>query len=121
MADEPLQASVRRIAGIPVVDLRGEIAAQAEDVLGRVYSQATQRDEKVIILNFGGVDYINSKGIAYIITLLARARKEGRALMAFGLSEHYLDVFRITRLAEYVELFPSEETALGAAVQTSGT
>lgn len=120
MASDGLQTVMRRIAGIPVIDLRGEIAATAEETLGRAYTEATQKGERALLLNFEKVDYINSKGIAYIITFLARARRDGRALMAFGLSEHYVDLFRITRLAEYVEIFANEEAALGAAVQTGG-
>ncbi len=119
MAGERLEARVRKIAGVPVIDLTGEVDAEAEHTLTSAYDEASRGGEKVVLLNFSCVDYINSKGIAYIVTLLARARRDGKLLIAFGLSEHYQEIFRITRLAEYLELFPDEETAMGAALETS--
>ncbi len=117
MAGDHLEARVRRIAGVPVIDLSGEIAASAEDPLSAAYAGAVRGGEKAVLLNFSGVDYINSKGIAFIITLLARARKDGLQILAFGLDEHHTEIFRVTRLAEYIELFPDEETAMGAALE----
>jgi hypothetical protein len=37
--------------------------------------------------------------------------------MVCGLSEHYMEIFRITRLAEFMSVFPDEASALaGVAV-----
>jgi hypothetical protein len=48
--------------------------------------------------------------------LLARARASKRALSAYGLSDHYVEIFNITRLSDFVSVFPDEESALiGAA------
>ncbi len=65
-----------------------------------------------MILNFSQVDYINSTGIAVIVTLLARARAEGRQLRAFGLSPHYEEIFQITRLADFMSIHHNEPEAL---------
>ena len=62
--------------------------------------------------NFTGVDYINSTGIALIVGLLARARKSGRRLLTSGLSSHYVEIFQITRLSDFMSLYPDEATAL---------
>jgi anti-anti-sigma factor len=58
------------------------------------------------------VDYINSTGIALIVGLLARARKSHRRLLACGLSEHYIEIFQITRLADFMTVFPDEKSAV---------
>ena len=57
-------------------------------------------------LNFSGVDYINSTGIALIVGLLARARAAHRPIAAVGLSEHYREIFTITRLSDFMEIRP---------------
>jgi hypothetical protein len=45
---------------------------------------------------------------------LARARKEHRAVSAFGLSEHYREIFAITRLSDFMGIYPDEHSALTA-------
>src|SRR5207249_6314301 len=53
--------------------------------------------------------YINSTGIALIVGILARARKERRAIVACSLSAHYQEIFEITRLSDFMRMFPDEE------------
>ncbi len=55
-----------------------------------------------MILDFANVDYINSTGIALIVRLLAEARRDHREVIAVGLSDHYREIFRITRLSDYL-------------------
>jgi anti-anti-sigma regulatory factor len=61
------------------------------------------------------VDYINSTGIALIVGLLARARASRRRLLAYGLSDHYVEIFNITRLSDFVSVLPDEKSALAEA------
>lgn len=103
---------VRILEDRVVIDLHGEINAQADEALNRAYSEVDGYDPDVIILNFSGVDYINSTGIALIVGLLAQARKSHRRLVVYGLSEHYLQLFKITRLSDFMDIFPDESSAL---------
>jgi hypothetical protein len=32
----------------------------------------------------------------------------------FGLSDHYMEIFSITRLADFMQIYPDEEAALAA-------
>ena len=66
-----LEATVRHKNGAAVIDLAGEIDALAEGALNDAYSEAAGGRPTVVILNFGGVDYINSTGIALIVNVLA--------------------------------------------------
>jgi anti-sigma B factor antagonist len=115
MAVQHLEASVRREPGGAVLDLRGEINGFGQEALNAAYAEAEARDPEAIILNFEGVDYINSTGIALIVGLLARARASKRRLLAYGLSDHYVEIFNITRLSDFVGVFPDEESALSEA------
>lgn len=119
MAARTLEAHVRYKPPVAIIDLRGEITPFAEDVLNAAYTEAEKADARVILLNFSNVDYINSTGIALIVSLLTRARKSDRHLFACGLSEHYVEIFHITRLVEFMNIFPDEMSAL--AHETSST
>jgi anti-anti-sigma factor len=80
--------------------------------LSAAYVEAESRNTTSVLLNFSGVDYINSTGIALIVGLLARARKSGRKLLTCGLSPHYTEIFQITRLADFMTIVSDEASAL---------
>jgi anti-sigma B factor antagonist len=115
MAVRHLEVGVRREPGGAVLDLQGEINGFAQDALDAAYLEAEKANPEVIVLNFEDVDYINSTGIALIVGLLARARATKRRLVAYGLSDHYVEIFNITRLSDFVSVFPDEESALEPA------
>ena len=56
------------------------------------------------MLDFSRVDYINSTGIALVVGLLAKARAAHIPLTAVGLSDHYREIFTITRLSDFIEI-----------------
>ena len=107
-----LSVEVRQEGDIAVLDLVGEINGFAEEALNAAYAEAEAADPKTVLLNFEKVDYINSTGIALIVGLLARARAAHRSLLACNLSEHYVEIFNITRLSDYMSVYPDEQTAV---------
>ena len=112
MAVRHLEAEVRQERGVAVIDLTGEINGFAQEALDAAYSEAESKDPEAILLNFEEVDYINSTGIALIVGLLAKARASHKRLLACNLSEHYVEIFEITRLSDYIGVFPDEESAM---------
>jgi anti-sigma B factor antagonist len=114
MAVRHLNVEVRLEPDVAVLDLMGEINGFAEEALNAAYAEADAKDTKTILLNFEGVDYINSTGIALIVGLLAKARVSKRRLVAYGLSDHYVEIFEITRLSDFMGVFPDEESAMSA-------
>jgi anti-anti-sigma factor len=114
-----LRTRVRQQPGVAIIDLVGDIDGSAEHVLTDAYDRAEREDPAAILLNFAGVNYINSKGIALIVVLLRRAIQSGQRLSACALSDHYQEIFQITRLADYVAVCTDEETAL-AKIEASG-
>jgi anti-anti-sigma factor len=108
----PFEAKVRSQAGVATIDLHGDINAFAEPDMNAAYTEAEASSTGRILLNFSGVSYMNSIGIALIVGMLSRARKSNREIAAYGLSDHYLEIFQITRLADYMKIFPDEISAL---------
>jgi anti-sigma B factor antagonist len=112
MPAKHLEASVRQERGGTILDLRGEINGFAQETLNAAYAEAEAKDPGAILLNFEGVDYIDSAGIVLIGHLIAKARASKRRLLAYGLSDHYVEIFDITRLSDFVSVFPDEVSAL---------
>ena len=105
-------AAVRYRDGTAVVDLPAQIDHSAERALNDAYVAATEHGSKTVLLNFANVEFLSSTGIALIVGILARARKDGRAITAAGLSDHYREIFEITRLADFMTIFVDENAAL---------
>jgi hypothetical protein len=42
--------------------------------------------------------------------MLAEARRDHREVIALGLSDHYREIFRITRLSDYLTIADSQPT-----------
>ena len=112
MPAKSLEAQVRHQPRVAIVEFQGEIDSFAEDIMNAAYAEAQSQDANVILLNFSKVDYINSTGIALIVSLLAKARKSKRRLLACGLSSHYQEIFEITRLVDFMSVYPDESSAL---------
>ena len=79
------------------------------------YEEASRERASSIILNFTGLDYMNSSGIGLLVTMLIRTQRKKQALLAYGLSEHYRQIFDLTRLNEAIGIYANESAALAAA------
>lgn len=110
-----VEIGVRHAQALVVLELAGEITRHAEAELMGAYQLATERQPTALLVDFTAVDYINSTGIALIVGLVTRARKEGRELSAYGLTEHYTEIFAVTRLTEFITIYPSEQAAVCGA------
>jgi len=100
-----------------VVDIKGEVTAACEPVLMSAYEAAGGGKASRLVLNFAGLEYMNSGGIGMLVTLLVRANRQHQELAAYGLSEHYREIFELTRLDEAIIIYDSEESALNGSVR----
>lgn len=98
-----------------VLDVHGEINAAAEPVLMHAYNEACAAGTRNILINFSDLDYMNSSGIGLIVTLLIRIRRQNQRLIAYGLNEHYRQIFELTRLNEAIAIYDDEPEAIAAA------
>jgi anti-sigma B factor antagonist len=105
---------VSRAGPASVLRIHGEITGASEDALMDAYTGAAEGATS-IVLDFSDLDYMNSGGIGLLVTLLVRAQRSGRRLLATGLSEHYRQILELTRLDEAIGIHDNEADALAAA------
>jgi anti-sigma B factor antagonist len=116
MTETTTTTEVRKLDDrISVIDIKGEITATSESALMDAFNRASGDATKAVILNFEGLGYMNSSGIGLLVTLLVRAQRQHQKLMAYGLNEHYRQIFELTRLDEAVGIHDTEENATAAA------
>ena len=106
-----VQATLRELPPLVVIDLQGEVTTFADDAINGAYRQASERGAENILFNFSGVDYLNSAGISILIGVLTEARKADQRLLITGLTPHYRKIFQMMGLSQYAPVFDSEEAA----------
>jgi anti-sigma B factor antagonist len=116
MPEANVQMKVRDAApNVRVIDITGEVTAFAEPILSEAFAQASAGDAKAVVLNFAGMEYMNSGGIGLLVTTLIRANRNHQQMRAFGLSQHYREILSLTRLDEAIRIFDDEVAAVTAA------
>lgn len=110
-----LKTQVRKVAErVAVIDISGELNGSGEEELMNAYTTASNGRTQAIILNFTDLEYMNSSGIGLLVTMLIRVQRQKQQLLAYGLSEHYQQIFELTRLNEAITIFDSESAAVTA-------
>jgi anti-sigma B factor antagonist len=115
MAEKGTQVRLDEVqspSGFPITVVRylGDITSTSKAaVLGTF--QGLPAENKRIVLDFSGVDYLNSSGIALIIQLMIAASKSGQTVRSFGLKPHFQKVFTMVGITKYTTLHPDEQVA----------
>jgi anti-sigma B factor antagonist len=111
--NQPLTLKVRSGDGAGVIEIHGELNASADEALSDAYTQAAEAAD-AIVLNFEGLEYMNSSGIGLLVTLLIRANRQKKRLIICGLTDHYRHIFQITRLDDAIAIHGTEAEALAS-------
>lgn len=115
MSDSTLTTGIRAEGSAGIIDLKGDVTSASEAPLMDAFNDAISQGAKRVVLNFEGLDYMNSGGIGLLVTLLVRANRQGQKVSAFGLSDHYKQIFQLTRLDDAISIFENEQDALAGA------
>jgi len=103
-------------AGTNVIDVQGELTGDAESAILNAYAQADGATTRLIVLNFKQLSYMNSSGVGLLITIVVRARRQGKKLAAVALPPHFKKIMLLTRLNEALPIYDSQAD-LEAAIQ----
>jgi anti-sigma B factor antagonist len=116
MSDSTTVLDIREAEpGVNVIDISGDVTPASEDTLMDAYGQVNGAD--AVVLNFSGLEYMNSGGIGLLVTMLVRAQRQKQRLLAYGLSDHYRQIFELTRLTDAIAIHDDERAAVRAAAE----
>jgi anti-sigma B factor antagonist len=109
-----LKLSVKNVSGVTVVYCSGRIVfgEEAADLRERVKEMLATI--KQIVLNLGGVSYIDSGGLGTLVGLYTSARSSGGEIKLANLTQRVRDQLQITKLVTVFEVFESEEKAVAS-------
>lgn len=116
MTETSTPFTVRTAApGVCVIEIAGEVTRTSERALEDAYVRAAD-GAHAIILAFDRLEYMNSSGIGLLVTLVVRAKRNHQRMLACCLTDHYRQIFTLTRLDEVISVHESERAAIEAAV-----
>ena len=97
--------------GIGVITLLGDVTPFSEKAVLETYESLTLSKHDKILLDFSSASYINSGGIAIIISMVTEARKRKQVIGVCSLTPHFQKIFDMIGLTDYIRLFPTQEKA----------
>jgi anti-sigma B factor antagonist len=94
-----ITTNVRQVGDVAIVDITGNIVFGEESAaLHAVVSGLLKKGQKQILLNLGGVNFIDSMGMGSLVGAFTSVRKQGGELKLLNLSNKVADVMEMTRL-----------------------
>lgn len=109
-----LKIEKRQANGVTIVSCQGRIMFGDEANALRDFLKEALAETPRMVLNLGGVTYIDSGGLGMLVGVYSSARGAGADIKLTGLGQRLRDVLQITKLATVFEVFNSEQEALAA-------
>ena len=113
MPAQPFSAETVVIDGQATITIHGDLSGAADAQLTGAYDEARGKGMTNLTLDFSKAAYINSTGIAVLVRILAAGRRDGIEVRARGLSPHYIEIFEITRISDFMRIERDEPATAG--------
>ena len=103
----------RVVGDVTILDLKGKITlGEGDEALKDKINSLVLQDRRRILLNLGGVPYIDSAGLGEIVRTYTTVSRQGGHLKLVNLTKRITDLLSITKLLTILETFDSETDAL---------
>jgi anti-anti-sigma factor len=107
-----IEISISKNNDVSMLNIKGDVTAVTGEKLEDAYEKISADGAKKILLLFDKESYINSGGIAFLISVASESKKREQSIRLTGLSDHFQKIFYMVGLTKYMSLFPSGEAAL---------
>lgn len=113
-----MKITERQINGVTIMDFQGRIAnGSARTLLRSKIGEHLERGRQQILLNLGGVDFIDSFALGVLIEVYNGVKNRGGALKLVNLNRQVNQLMVITKLETEIDCFEDEGTAVASFVQ----
>ena len=99
-------------ATVALLTLDGRLNAVTTGELKGKLAKLVANDNVHLILDLHGVDFIDSSGLAALVSGLKKTREVGGSLKLVGLNENTMKVFKLTRLDRVFTFYDQVEQAV---------
>lgn len=96
-----------------VIGMSGQLSAMSAEQLREAVAGALEHRRSRIVLDLGGVDFIDSSGLGAVIGGLKSARQAGGDLRIVNAGAQVMMILRLTNLDQILRVYASVEAAVG--------
>lgn len=114
-----LKITTRDVDGITIVMCNGRVVFGEESSELREKIKSLLAKNKKIVLNLGGVSYIDSGGLGILVSLYTSARASGGNIKLANLTQRVGDLLQITKLLTVFEVYDGEQKAIDSFKQAA--
>jgi anti-sigma B factor antagonist len=109
------KVNIRHVEGVTILDVSGRITLGEGGVTLRdAIQEALKTGTKKLIVDMGGVTYMDSSGMGELTGAYVSAKNKGCALKLLRLTKKIDDLMQITKLATLFDTYTDEKSALAS-------
>mgnify|MGYP000359589651 CR=1 FL=1 len=108
-----LTINERNAGNATILDLSGRITIGEGSVqLREAVRRLLEQGNKNLLIDLGGVDYVDSSGIGELVSCYTTTKNQGGQLKLLNLTKKIKDLLSITKLLTVFEVYDDEAEAL---------
>ena len=110
-----VKLTVRQVGDVSVVDAVGRITlGEGSSVFRDTLRDLVTKGNKKLLLNLGGITYIDSSGIGELVSGFTTVTNNGGRLKLLNLAKRVRDLLQITKLYTVFEVYEDETAAVSS-------
>src|SRR6187402_729045 len=109
-----LHMTRREREGVIILDCKGRLVAGEEATILRDSVKELATGPVNVILNLGGIDYIDSTGLGGMVICYTTVRKAGGMIKLLNLTRRNIELLVLTKLETVFEVFNDEQDAVNS-------
>jgi anti-sigma B factor antagonist len=108
-----LDVQERQAGDVTILDMRGEVRiGEGSIALRDAIRKLSGEGKNKLLLNLGGVNYVDSSGIGELIANYTTVSRQGGQLKLLNLTDRIQNLLVITKLLTVFDVYEDEATAL---------
>jgi anti-sigma B factor antagonist len=106
---------IRKVNDVSVVDVTGRIVlGETSKALRDTVTDLLVSNRRSILLNLGGVNYVDSAGIGELVFSSTTVANQGGILKLYNVTKRVKDLMRLTGITQLFEIYEDEDKAVAS-------
>ena len=117
-----MQIHERQAGNVTIITITGDITLnKGGDVLLKDKVQSLlQQGQTQLVLDLGGVSYVDSAGLGQLVQIHATTRSKGGSLKLLNVTKRLRDLLVVTKLSTVFDTYENENEAVGSFAKAAG-
>jgi len=106
-----MEVDVKDVNGVKVLRVQGELTGDEKETLVETFTDLLSTPKARIVVDLGGVAYINSAGLGELVRMVGQANVQEARVVLASLSPYLTGIMEATRLNRFFDISPNVEDA----------